>query len=171
MNYQDDLDEGHLTAGQGQPSCCAGIPGCNCCRHGILPTPVEIKMFNEKQELMIQLEEAQRNGQRFRDECERLQTLAARFQGEVDDQKIEYEARIIKMHATIRDLQAKWNVTTLERDDAEKCDEIMTTGVVALTEALQSMLGIFDNPIARRRIGGEMAEEARALARKALGKE
>jgi hypothetical protein len=37
-----------------------------------------------------------------------------------------------------------------------------------LREALQAMIGAFDTPIARRRIGGEFASEARKMARKVL---
>jgi chromosome segregation ATPase len=142
------------------------------------------------------LAEAQRNGQRFRDECERLQTLAAKFQGEADDTRAEcerlklkiaewetawahsqsgadarnasYEARIANLQSTIKDMQEELDKAT-QSDEARH--HIMTTGVGVMKEALQTMLGIFDNPIARRRISGEMAEEARAMARKALGKE
>lgn len=39
-----------------------------------------------------------------------------------------------------------------------------------LSEALQNMVGIFDNPLARRQISDSMSNEAREEARKALRK-
>lgn len=90
-------------------------------------------------------EEVKVQGQRWRDEAERLQN------------------KVAELEASIRRNQ-EW----LAQKSNEKVAAIDMS--YELMDALKSMIGIFDNPIARRRIGGEMADEARTIARETMEK-
>jgi hypothetical protein len=52
----------------------------------------------------------------------------------------------------------------------EECERVATLMCAApkLLDALEAMLGAFDTPIARRRMGDAFSEEARAMARAAV---
>jgi hypothetical protein len=47
---------------------------------------------------------------------------------------------------------------------------LLKTHLTDLSEALQNMVGIFDNPLARRQISDPLSDEARKIAREVLAK-
>ena len=55
------------------------------------------------------------------------------------------------------------------RSTVEELQEMLNNRI-ELVEALENMLGVFDTPIVRRKLGGSFADEARMSANAALAK-
>lgn len=117
--------------------------------------------------ILAHAEKAMREG---KDEEAEALRRAAKFIVASGKELAEARATIRDMQRSAQEVAEMYQPKLMEEMDYAVRITTLKCALLDTREALQNMMGIFDNPIARRLIGDDAAQEAREWGRVALEK-